>query len=36
LYDHALRLDGWNYGGTATALVAERIAPAVLSLIVKP
>jgi hypothetical protein len=36
LYDDALRVDGWNYGGTATALVAERIAPAVLSLMAKP
>lgn len=36
LFDPALRVDGWNYGSTATALVAQRIAPAVLSLIEKP
>ena len=36
LYDDALRVDGWNYGGTGTALVAERMTPAVLSLIGKP
>jgi len=30
------RVDGWNFGGAATALVATRIAPAVLSFIEKP
>jgi hypothetical protein len=30
------RVDGWNFGGAATALVAERIARAVLSFIEKP
>jgi hypothetical protein len=30
------RVDGWNFGGAATALVAERIAPAILSLIATP
>ena len=36
LYDDSWRVDGWNFGGAGTALVAERIAPAVLSLIAKP
>ncbi len=29
----ALRLDGWNYGGVGTTVVAEQITPALLSLI---
>ena len=29
----ALRLDGWNYDGVGTTVVAERITPALLSLI---
>ena len=31
--DHALRLDGWNYASAGLARVANRIAPALLSLI---
>ena len=31
--DQALRLDGWNYASAGIALVANRIAPALLSLI---
>jgi len=33
LRDPSLRLDGWNYGSSATSLVANRIAPAVLTFI---
>ena len=33
LHGNALRLDGWNYGGAGIALVAEQLAPALLSLI---
>jgi hypothetical protein len=32
LYDEALRVDGWNYASAGIALVANRIAPALLSL----
>jgi hypothetical protein len=34
LYDDALRVDGWNYASAGLAVVAGRIAPALLSLIV--
>jgi hypothetical protein len=33
LSDPALRLDGWNYASAGIARVANRIAPALLSLI---
>ena len=35
LYDHALRLDGWNYSAAGIAAVAARIAPALLTFIAK-
>jgi hypothetical protein len=35
LSDHALRLDGWNYSAAGIAAVAARIAPALLTFIVK-
>lgn len=36
LRDAALRVDGWNYGSDGLSLVANRIAPALLNLIVTP
>ena len=36
LSDAALRVDGWNYASAGIALVAGKIAPAILSLIAEP
>jgi hypothetical protein len=36
LRDSALRFDGWNYGGDATAVVAKLVAPRLIELITMP
>jgi hypothetical protein len=36
LHGDRLRLDGWNYGGDGTTIVAEAMTPAFLSLMARP